>query len=253
MERIMDKRSPDRAFRTFASRASEYDRETNWVASQALLMPLVPNKTGLTEAKVADFLDVCSGTGQVAKLAAEKGWRPVALDQSREMLNKVSNDDILCVVGNAETLPFVDNAFEVVAMRQALHYFETEKMLMEMARVAHGEIRLGHITTHGDEDVLLWENYFRVASPGRVRVFTPNSISSAAKAVGLEVLDLSIEISFENFFGPIHHLGDETKYRLLDEFLSGPPKIVEQYFNKESLDESKPEMRLRWEFVTIKV
>lgn len=113
----------------FAVAAEAYDRG-NWLlalerpASEALLPPLAGR----------DVLDVGSGTGHYARLAAALGARlAVAFDLTPEMLAKAPRP---AVVGDAGRLPFGGGALDVAIAALLLSYVRNvEATLRELARV----------------------------------------------------------------------------------------------------------------------
>lgn len=240
----------EKAKSTFLRRAEAYDHETSWVTSTELISPLVPDLPSIESNTRFRFLDLCSGTGRVATLAASRGYDTIAYDQSIEMLSKIEDERVISILGNGKTLPFLDQSFDVTAMRQALHYFEIDEMMKEMARVTKRQLRLGHITTHDDEDVPLWTEYFLQASPGRKTVFRPGQIMNAATRLGLNVIDVQVRSSMDWFDGPIKHLGSDVVNSLFEKFCSAPERIVSRYFLNEKSLETRM-MKLRWEFITI--
>ena len=247
---FMNNRSHLKARRTFACRAGSYENETGWVTSRDLLKPLVPNPVEFPAPNPCLFLDVCTGTGQVAKLANELGWTTVVVDQSEEMLVRIGSSEILAIRANATELPFATNSFEICAMRQALHYFDTREMLIELLRVSRYQVRLGHITTHDKEDTELWENYFKTASPGRLKVFAPGDIRTSIEALGFKVANEKILYSLEDFDGPINYLGEAEVQRLKSNFLDGDPRVVSRYVYARGPND-KLTLKLRWEFLIV--
>jgi demethylmenaquinone methyltransferase/2-methoxy-6-polyprenyl-1,4-benzoquinol methylase len=90
-------------------------------------------------------LDVAAGTQLVSRaLAARRALRVVALDQSEPMLRAGSepnrlaglDDRILPVLGQAERLPFEDEAFDAVTVTYLLRYVaDPAATIRELARV----------------------------------------------------------------------------------------------------------------------
>jgi SAM-dependent methyltransferase len=244
---------PDKenARKTFADRAQNYESETGWVTDPCLLDPLVPSRDNFQNSS-GRFLDICTGTGRVAQLAGNKGWIAVAVDQSVEMLSNISSNSVLAIRADAARLPFSENSFDICAMRQALHYFEPELIIEQMLRISRSEIRLGHITTHNPDDVVLWGEFFRTASPGRKHIFSPGDIANLIKKKGAEVVDQEVKFSRERFDGPIEHLGPEVVNKLRRAFLEGDPEIVSRYVNSDETNGDFT-IRLRWEFQVAKL
>ena len=84
------------------------------------------------------MLDVAAGTGHVARSLAPRVRAVVALDATQAMLEQGKRHGVPNVVfmrGDAAALPFVDQSFDVVVNRFALHHFEQpEVQLAEMRR-----------------------------------------------------------------------------------------------------------------------
>jgi len=101
-------------------------------------------KKGIRSGRV---LDIGTGSGLLAiELARQKGYRfdIVALDISRNMINKAQENARLCGVENkisfinatASALPFNDNSFDLVISYASLHHwFEPVTVFNEIARV----------------------------------------------------------------------------------------------------------------------
>ena len=92
--------------------ANLYDENENYLNSfeQGELVPLlggIANK---------EILDVGAGTGRLSVSLANREAKVTALDSSPKMLQilKRKNSKITTVVGDAENLPFDDNAFDIV-------------------------------------------------------------------------------------------------------------------------------------------
>lgn len=91
----------------------------------------------------AIVLDVATGGGHVANALASSVHQVVALDLTRPMLDaakahseQLGHRNILFVQGDAESLPFADNSFDVVTCRIAAHHFPNpERFVAEAARV----------------------------------------------------------------------------------------------------------------------
>ena len=102
--------------------ASDYDRFNAWASLgldhhwRRTLLRRVP--------KGAKVLDIATGTGDVAFLAADHGHPVVGLDFSERMLAKAREKDsagrIKWMNGSADKLPFSDRSFECITSAFAL-------------------------------------------------------------------------------------------------------------------------------------
>jgi demethylmenaquinone methyltransferase/2-methoxy-6-polyprenyl-1,4-benzoquinol methylase len=83
-------------------------------------------------------LDVAAGTGTSTAILARSGARVVACDFSAGMLavTQARHPDLVCVVGDAMALPFVDDSFDSVTISFGLrNVADPERALREMLRV----------------------------------------------------------------------------------------------------------------------
>lgn len=84
------------------------------------------------------ILDAGAGTGRLSVLLSKKGADVTALDVSEEMLEVLhkKNRKIITVVGDAESLPFSENSFDmVVAAFLIVHLKEPKYFFDEAYRV----------------------------------------------------------------------------------------------------------------------
>lgn len=106
-------------------------------------------------------LDVATGGGHVARRLRELGVRVVTCDPAPGM-----HPDVICV---AESLPFADASFDVVACRTAAHHFtDLGASVREMARVSRDRVILVDTVNMGDEV----EAAEKLRDPSHVRNYT---------------------------------------------------------------------------------
>jgi SAM-dependent methyltransferase len=121
-------------------------------------------------------LDVATGGGHVARRLREAGLEVVSLDPAPGMQPDV--------VAPAESLPFPDGSFDVVACRVAAHHFEdVGAAVEEMARVARDLVLVADNLFVGEGA----EEADRVRDPSHVRNYCEAEWRSFFAAAGLEV------------------------------------------------------------------
>lgn len=184
-----DQSADTTAFRNFElagweANVSEYDTAFARVTSQAIA-PLL-HAVGLH--KGMRLLDVASGPGYVAAVAAAQGARVTGIDFSAPMVARArsANPAVDFQEGDAEALAFPDGSFDAVVMNFGmLHLARPERAMTEAARVLKASGRyaftvwakpdeavgfgiiLNAIQSHGNLGVQLPEGppFFRFSDP----------------------------------------------------------------------------------------
>jgi SAM-dependent methyltransferase len=126
-------------------------------------------------------LDVATGGGHVARRLREAGLEVVTSDPAPGM-----RADVTC---RAESLPFGDDAFEVVACRTAAHHFtDVRAAVAEMARVSADRVLIVD-TLHMGDDV---EEAEALRDPSHVRNYTEAEWRGFVEESGLRIDDLRV-------------------------------------------------------------
>jgi SAM-dependent methyltransferase len=99
-------------------------------------------------------LDVAAGTGHVARRLAPSVRAVVAVDATRAMLEQgraQAPPNVLFVHADAASLPFLDDSFDVVVTRFAIHHFDDPAVqIAEMRRVLKrgGRLAVADLIAH---------------------------------------------------------------------------------------------------------
>jgi SAM-dependent methyltransferase len=130
-----DSREAERLRRasSFGAAAAQYARHRPGYAQAAIRWCLAP-VGGAQPARVAD---VGAGTGILAGGLARLGTDVVAVEPDREMLAELRRGlpGVRAVEGSAEALPLPDQSVDAVLCGQAMHWFDLDRALPEIARV----------------------------------------------------------------------------------------------------------------------
>lgn len=121
-------------------------------------------------------LDVAAGTGSITRLLDRRGHRVVPLDQSKEMLAGIGEQQPAPVVATGERLPFPTDVFEAVTFGYLLRYVEDVPGCMrELVRVVRPGGRVGMVEFGRPEGWWRpwWTAYTRVVLPVVGRVIGP--------------------------------------------------------------------------------
>jgi ubiquinone/menaquinone biosynthesis C-methylase UbiE len=130
-------------------------------------------------ADAATALDVATGGGHVARRLREAGLQVVTCDPAPGM-----HPDVIC---RAESLPFADDAFDVVACRTAAHHFEdVAAAVAEMGRVSGDRVLIAD-TAFMDEAA---EEAEALRDPSHVRNYTEAEWRAFLDEAGLTVAEL---------------------------------------------------------------
>jgi SAM-dependent methyltransferase len=123
-------------------------------------------------------LDVATGGGHVARRLRERGASVVTADPAPGMEADTT--------APAESLPFADSSFDVVACRVAAHHFaDVQTAVREMARVARRRVVVCDNTFVSEAS----EEADRVRDPSHVRNYSPAEWRVFFENAGLEVAD----------------------------------------------------------------
>ena len=125
-------------------------------------------------------LDVATGGGHVARRLREAGLEVVTCDPAPGM-----RPDVIC---RAESLPFAEGAFEVVACRTAAHHFaDVGAAVREMARVSNDRVLIVDTTYMGDAV----EEAETLRDPSHVRNYTEEEWRRVVEPAGLRIDEIA--------------------------------------------------------------
>ena len=145
-----------------------------------------------------DFvLDVAAGTGHLARALAPHVRHVVALDLTAAMLEigkgaarDAGIGNVLFQLGDAGALPFLDDSFELVISRFALHHFKQPRQeLEEMCRVCRSEGRVAIVDLVSPEPELAqqYNHWERLRDPTHTSALTQEQLHRLLEESGLRL------------------------------------------------------------------
>ena len=133
-------------------------------------------------------LDVATGGGHVARRLRDAGLEVVTCDPAPGM-----RPDVIC---RAESLPFADGVFDVVACRTAAHHFgDPAEAVREMARVSRDRVLIVDTVFMGDEV----EAAEALRDPSHVRNYAEAEWRAFLGAAGLTVREVQLFVHSFDF------------------------------------------------------
>ncbi len=143
-------------------------------------------------------LDIATGAGHTALALAPHVSKVIAYDLTGAMLAETRRNaaareitNVSTQQGAAESLPFPENTFDIVIVRQAPHHFaDARAAVREMARVAKpgGRVIIIDSTTPEDESLdREWNDIERLRDPSHVRNYRPSEWREIVSHAGLHV------------------------------------------------------------------
>lgn len=86
---------------------------------------------GLEES--AEVLDLAAGTGRLTEELAKRFARVIAVEPNDAMRERIRSGEVLA--GSAEEVPLPDASVDAVFVGEAIHWFDADRAVPEMARV----------------------------------------------------------------------------------------------------------------------
>lgn len=99
-------------------------------------------------------LDLGAGTGKLTAALVENGSEVIAVEPDPAMLSalRTAVPQATALAGSAEQIPLPDASVDVITIGQAMHWFDLDKALPEMARVLRPAGRLAALWNVDDVD-----------------------------------------------------------------------------------------------------
>ena len=168
--------------------------------SNRAIGPWIIDTLGLNGSE--NVLDVATGTGILARDLSPHvvhvtgiDVTPEMLAQARQITAESGSANLAFDEGDAASLPYPDDSFDLVISRIAIHHFEDPEVeLREMRRVCKptGRVTIVDITASDDPDIADAHNRLeRLRDPSHTTSFSLADLSALAQRSGLNVITTS--------------------------------------------------------------
>lgn len=116
----------------FSKRANTYSGSANWIADSTLIQAHID---ACGKNPPMHVLELCCGTGMVGRNFQAAGFSVCGVDLTRQMAEE-ANRFFPCISTSAASVPFLDNSFDVIVLRQAYFLLDDgQQVLAEAQRV----------------------------------------------------------------------------------------------------------------------
>jgi ubiquinone/menaquinone biosynthesis C-methylase UbiE len=193
--------------REFGQQAARFGEQGLTLSNQGYLQWMVER---LDLRPHFEVLDVAAGTGHLSRAMAPHVKRVVALDLTPEMLAQGRREaeqqgltNLVLEQGEAESLPYPNDAFDLVVSRFSLHHFaDPHGPVEEMVRVCRrgGSVAIIDMVSPQDPAVAATYNHLeRLRDPSHTRALTADELQRLMREAGLDIVrmvprDVEVEL-----------------------------------------------------------
>ena len=209
----------------------------------------------------ARALDIATGTGFTALAVAPRCRRVIGLDltlgmvrEARGLARERGVSNVLFCLGDAEAVPFCDQAFELVTCRFASHHFpHLARAFGEMARVVKkgGAVILEDTCAPESQDLAGIMNRWELKrDPSHIANHPPSRLHAMLEECGLTVDAATMTHVPQEFRDWAHRGGvsDDDTAALRTSFLTAPP-AAHAAFRIENKDSG---LRFAWPAIVVR-
>ena len=172
----------------FTKRAGTYSASANWISDPGLIGA---HLDAIGRTPPGNVLELCCGTGVVGRNFRAAGWSVCGIDLTRKMAEE-ANRFFPCLCTSADTVPFLDHAFDIVVLRQAYFLLDDgQKVLAEARRVLKddGVFVLSQTVPYSTEDAAWLEKIHRTKQAQLRRFYAEADLVAELLQAGFTVAD----------------------------------------------------------------
>lgn len=222
--------------RQFDLRAGTFERSVHWVTDEGLGQAHV-KAAGTKKGK---GLEMCCGTGFVARALQDAGWDMIGVDISEQMVREAQKH-VPAMQGDVENLDFPDGHFDLIVLRQAYFLLANgPKVLAEVKRLlkSNGSLVISLIVPFSDVDAAWLKKVHTVKQAQMIRYFTAEDLGNELRTHGFSIQETLFSPTRESVslwmqYAP--ELSDEIKRTVCD-LVSHAPDEYKKLRNVEVVD-----------------
>ncbi|MGI8418693.1 MAG: class I SAM-dependent methyltransferase [Nakamurella sp.] len=149
--RVVDPTGHAQRALSFGTAAAGYQQYRPCYPPEAI-RPAVGDTHGVGGAGNLTVLDLGASTGKLTAALVENGWKVIAVEPDAAMLSalRAAVPRATALAGSAEQIPLPDASVDVITAGQAMHWFDLDTALPEMARVLRPAGRLAALWNVND-------------------------------------------------------------------------------------------------------
>jgi ubiquinone/menaquinone biosynthesis C-methylase UbiE len=220
----------------FKQRAETYSGSANWIADFTLLQTHL-EACGRPPGHV---LEMCCGTGMVGRKFQAAGWHVCGIDLTRKMAEE-ANQYFPCICAPVEDIPFLDNAFDVVVLRQAYFLLEDgQKALAQARRVlkSDGVLVFSQTVPYSEQDAVWLEKVHRAKQAQLRNFYTEETLACELEREYFRVVEirrLSVRENITHWMNAAPELSESKKTEVCS-LIVNAPEIYRSIHQVEVMD-----------------
>lgn len=228
----------------FGLRSSTFNRSAHWITNDNLKAAHV-----LAAGTPGRGLAMCCGTGITGKALVDAGWDMIGVDLTPEMVNETKKL-FPAILGNVESLPFDDNSFDLVVMRQAYFLLADGPAVLKEARrllKSTGRIVISQILPYNDLDAPWLKEIHQVKQAQMIKFFTEKDMVNELEKYGFKVfnkLNVTVRESVSLWMNNAPELSTEVRDQVCQMVLNAP----EDYKKIHNIEYKNGEVIEDWNF-----
>lgn len=221
----------------FSNRSDKYDLLGTWVNNDLVLSSIASHLPTSNDG-VVKIVDLGAGTGAVSQyILKEYSYEKsiIAVDFCSDMLAKITQPNIKKCLASLDSLPFLDNEFDVAISRQCLHYVEDlRQAIREIKRTVKnkGTFILAQIVPFDEKSKDYWSKVIKFRQPLRIHYYSEKDWIDVFSIEGFSVFDTE-HFSHKGSVQKWAQKYNITDANIVDEYkkllLNAPKEFIEKY------------------------